>query len=146
MAPLVVVFGGGSVGNAVARVAIEQGKRVRIATRSGRGELPKGADAVKADAGDASSVKSACDGAASVIFCAAPPYTDWPAQYPKMQAGVLEGAAAAGRGGGGCTLEFLSPTRATLHGSVVVFTSAVVTSFQDGGGRLGRLDSWGAWG
>jgi nucleoside-diphosphate-sugar epimerase len=27
---------------------------------------------------------------------AAPPYTDWPAHYPKMMAGVVEGAAAAG--------------------------------------------------
>ena len=91
-----VVFGAGSLGMAVAEVSLASGNRVRVASRSGKGELPAGAEAVKADATDAAAVKAACEGASALIFCAAPPYTDWPALYPAMQRGVVEGAGAAG--------------------------------------------------
>ena len=91
-----VVFGAGSLGYAVAAASLARGNRVRVASRSGKAELPPGAEVVKADATDAAAVKAACAGAEAVIFCAAPPYTDWPALYPPMQRGVVEGAGAAG--------------------------------------------------
>lgn len=91
-----VVFGAGSLGYAVAAASLARGNRVRVVSRSGKAELPPGAEVVKADATDAAAVKAACAGAEAVIFCAAPPYTDWPALYPPMQRGVVEGAGAAG--------------------------------------------------
>lgn len=91
-----VVFGAGALGFAVAQAAINRGHRVKIASRSGSAAAPAGAEVVRADATDAAAVRTACEGATALIFCAAPPYTDWPALYPAMQRGVVEGAGAAG--------------------------------------------------
>ena len=91
-----VVFGAGSLGYAVAAASLANGHQVRIASRSGRADAPPGATVAKADATDPKAVQAACEGASALIFCAAPPYTDWLTQYPAMQRGVVDGAAAAG--------------------------------------------------
>lgn len=98
MPDLHVVFGTGSLGLAVMRELRRRGHRVRMVNRKGRAELPKDPEIeiVAGDASDPASTRTACADAKAVYFTAAPPYTDWPAQYPAMQAGVVEGAAAAG--------------------------------------------------
>lgn len=99
MSELHVVFGSGSLGVAIVRELQRRGHRVRLVNRKGRAQLPEGGAAVEVVAGDASdpaSTRAVCGGAKAVYFTAAPPYTDWPALYPAMQAGVIEGAAAAG--------------------------------------------------
>jgi nucleoside-diphosphate-sugar epimerase len=98
MPDLHVVFGTGSLGLAVMRELRRRGHRVRMVNRKGRAELPKDPEIeiVAGDASDPASTRKACADAKAVYFTAAPPYTDWPAQYPAMQAGVVEGAAAAG--------------------------------------------------
>jgi nucleoside-diphosphate-sugar epimerase len=91
-----VVFGAGSLGYATAAALVARGHTVRVASRSGRGELPPGATSVIADASDPAAVAEAAAGARAIYCCAAPPYTDWPALFPKLQAGLLEGAARSG--------------------------------------------------
>lgn len=91
-----VVFGSGSLGSAVVEQCLARGHRVRVVSRSGRAPLPAGAEAARGDAADAASAREVCKGAAVVYLCAAPAYTDWPSLYPPIQAGVVEGAAAAG--------------------------------------------------
>lgn len=98
MSELHVVFGTGSLGLAVMRELRRRGHRVRMVNRKGRVELPKDPDLeiVAGDASNPASAREVCAGAKAVYFTAAPPYTDWLAHYPAMQAGVVEGAAAAG--------------------------------------------------
>ncbi len=96
MSDLHVIFGVGALGQAVATNALARGHRVRLVSRSGKGSVPAGAEVARADVSDAAAATEAARGAATVYFCAAPPYTDWPAQYPGMQRGVVEAAARVG--------------------------------------------------
>ncbi len=54
-----------------------------------------GAEVVVGDASDATSTREVCRGASVVYNCTNAPYTDWPALFPPLQAGIIEGAAAA---------------------------------------------------
>jgi nucleoside-diphosphate-sugar epimerase len=94
-AQLHVVFGTGSLGLAVMREALRRGHRVRGVSRSGKAELPAGAESARGDASDPSSTREVCKGADAVHVCAAPAYTDWQLFLP-MQTSIVEGAAAAG--------------------------------------------------
>lgn len=96
MSELHVVFGAGALGHAVAREAIARGHRARLVTRSGKGEAPTGCEVGRGDVSDGAAAAEAAAGASVVHFCAAPPYTDWPAHYPGMQRGVVEAAARVG--------------------------------------------------
>lgn len=96
MSEFYVVFGGGALGFSAAKAAIERGHRARIVTRSGKGEVPEGCEVGRADVADAAAATEAAKGATAIVFCAAPPYTDWPAHYPAMQRGVQEAAARTG--------------------------------------------------
>lgn len=91
-----VVFGSGPVGTAVVEVLLEQSKRVRVVTRSGaRKHLPPHVEVVRGDATDATATRQLCVGATHVYNCTNPvDYHRWPEQFPPLQAGVLEGAAA----------------------------------------------------
>lgn len=91
-----VIFGAGPVGLAIMDALIKRGKRVRISSRSGRINAPQGVETVKGDASDPTSTRAICEGATVVYNCTNPPYTQWPELFPLLQAGVLEGAAAAG--------------------------------------------------
>jgi nucleoside-diphosphate-sugar epimerase len=75
---------------------LAQGKRVRVVTRSGaRKHLPAQAEQVRGDATDPSDARQACAGATHVYNCTNPvDYHRWPEQFPPLQRGVLEGAAA----------------------------------------------------
>jgi nucleoside-diphosphate-sugar epimerase len=92
-----VVFGTGPLGVWTMRELIERGKRVRMINRSGRKDgLPAGVEIAKCDAYDVASTTDLTRGAAAVYQCAQPPYNQWAGNFPRMQAAVLDGAAANG--------------------------------------------------
>jgi nucleoside-diphosphate-sugar epimerase len=91
-----VVFGTGPVGLAVMDELVSKGERVRMVNRSGRASVPHGVEVVGGDAADPTFTREASDGASVVYFALNPPYNKWPELFPPLQAGVLEGATAAG--------------------------------------------------
>ena len=93
-----VVYGSGPVGTAVVETLLAQGRPVRVVTRSGsRKHLPAQAEVVRGDATDPADARKVCTGASHVYNCTNPvDYHRWPEQFPPLQRGVLEGAAANG--------------------------------------------------
>jgi nucleoside-diphosphate-sugar epimerase len=92
-----VVYGTGAVGMAVMDELVQRGpRRVRMINRSGRARVPHGVEVVGGDATDEAFTREASDGASVVYFALNPPYDKWPELFPRLQAGVLEGAASAG--------------------------------------------------
>ena len=93
-----VVYGTGPVGTAVIETLVAQGKPVRVVTRSGvRKHLPPSAEVVRGDATDPADARQVCAHATHVYNCTNPvDYHRWPEQFPPLQRGVLEGAAAHG--------------------------------------------------
>lgn len=92
-----VVFGAsGGLGNAVVRELAAQGKRVRGVTRSGTADVPQAVEMVRGDATDPVQTASVCVGADVIYNCANAPYTNWPAEFPPIMHGIIDGAAAAG--------------------------------------------------
>ena len=91
-----VVFGTGPVGMAVMDELVSKGKRVRMVNRSGRAGVPEGVEVIGGDATDKAFTREASAGASVVYFALNPPYTQWTELFPPLQAGVIEGAAAAG--------------------------------------------------
>jgi uncharacterized protein YbjT (DUF2867 family) len=91
-----VVFGTGPVGMSVMDELVLRSKRVRMINRSGRANVPEGVEVVGGDAADPASTREASAGSSVVYFALNPPYDKWPELFPSLQAGVIEGAAAAG--------------------------------------------------
>jgi nucleoside-diphosphate-sugar epimerase len=92
-----VVFGTGAVGMSVMDELIRRGpRRVRMVNRSGRVSVPHGVEVVGGDATDEAFAREASEGASVVYFALNPPYDKWPELFPRLQAGVLEGAASTG--------------------------------------------------
>jgi nucleoside-diphosphate-sugar epimerase len=92
-----VVFGTGAVGMSVMDELIRRGRRrVRMVNRSGRARVSEGVEVVGSDATDEAFAREASEGASVVYFALNPPYDKWPELFPRLQAGVLEGAASAG--------------------------------------------------
>jgi nucleoside-diphosphate-sugar epimerase len=71
-------------------------RRIRVVNRSGKAALPSGVELLAGDAADPTFARRACEGAAVVYQALNPPYTQWPQLFPALQAGVLDGAMAAG--------------------------------------------------
>jgi nucleoside-diphosphate-sugar epimerase len=90
----VVLGASGGVGNAVARALVAQGKRVRGVTRSGKADVPDGVEMMAADIALLDQARAACQGAGVVYFCANPPYTRWPQEFPPLLEGAIAGASA----------------------------------------------------
>ena len=91
-----VVFGTGPVGMAVMDELVCRGKRVRMVNRGGRANLPEGVEVVGGDATDPAFTREVSVGASTIYNALNPPYNKWPELFPALQAGVLEGTAAAG--------------------------------------------------
>jgi nucleoside-diphosphate-sugar epimerase len=91
-----VIFGTGPLGTSVMRQLVGKGRRVRVVNRSGKADVPTGVEVARADAMDPAGAREVCKGAAVVYNCANAPYTEWVTLFPRIQAGILEGAAAAG--------------------------------------------------
>jgi nucleoside-diphosphate-sugar epimerase len=83
-----VVLGAGPVGRAVVDELRQQGRRVRLVTRSGK-STPVGVESVLGDALEADSLSRACAGATTIYHCASPAYHRWPELFPRLQANVI---------------------------------------------------------
>ena len=91
-----VIFGTGPAGTSLASELVTRGRRVRLVNRSGKGEVPAGAELVAGDATRLDLVQDLCAGAAVVYNCLHAPYQQWPETLPRLQENMIEGAAAAG--------------------------------------------------
>lgn len=95
-APRHVIFGTGAIGLATLDALHRRGESVRLVNRSGRAAVPAGVEVVAGDARDARFTAEVARGAAVVYQTLAPPYPEWTAQFPALQAGVLAAAEANG--------------------------------------------------
>lgn len=92
-----VVIGAGPTGRGVAERLRSDGRRVRVVTRSGRGDLPEGAERVAADVGDPEAARRACAEARVVFGCVGlPGYQGWEEKWPGIMEGLLAGAESSG--------------------------------------------------
>lgn len=94
-----VIFGTGALGLSLAEQLTLQGKKVRLINRSGKWPVANPDpqwEIAAADAADPVSAASACRGAEAVYHCMGLPYSEWKDLMPKMMAGLIEAAAAAG--------------------------------------------------
>ena len=91
-----IVFGTGQVGRLVAGQLAALGHDVVAVNRSGRGNI-QGAQVVAGDATDPTFTSRVAAHADVVYFCLnATNYSQWAAEFPPLQRGVLAGAQAAG--------------------------------------------------
>jgi nucleoside-diphosphate-sugar epimerase len=91
-----VIFGGGQVGQPLARILGERGLRVRVVKRSAG--APDGVELMRGDAADPNFCRDAARGAATVYHCMNPPYSThiWANMIPKYINNLI--AAAGGTG------------------------------------------------
>ena len=89
-----VVLGAGPVGRSVAAALAARGVTPAVVTRSGTA-VPS-ASSRTADISDPAQAAAAVAGAQVVFQCTSPAYHRWPAQFPALQASVVDAAAAAG--------------------------------------------------
>jgi nucleoside-diphosphate-sugar epimerase len=91
-----VVFGTGAIGLATCDALRRRGEAVRLVNRSGSAAVPDDVEVVGGDARDAEFITAVARGAAVVYQTLNPPYHEWVAQFPALQAGVLAAAEATG--------------------------------------------------
>lgn len=91
--PTHVVLGAGPVGRAVVAALVARGIEPVVVTRSGAA-VP-GAVTHAADVTDPDQAATALAGADVVFQCAQPAYHRWPQEFPALQAGIVDAAAAA---------------------------------------------------
>jgi nucleoside-diphosphate-sugar epimerase len=94
--PRHVIFGTGAVGLATLDALRRRGETVRLVNRSGHARVPDDVEVVAGDASDPAFTAAVADGASVVYQTLNPPYHQWTAQFPALQAGVLAGAEATG--------------------------------------------------
>ena len=91
-----VVFGTGAVGLATLDALRSRGESVRLVNRSGHAPVAEDVEVVGGDAGDPEFATAVSAGAQVVYQALNPPYHQWAAQFPRLQAGVLAAAQANG--------------------------------------------------
>jgi nucleoside-diphosphate-sugar epimerase len=91
-----VIFGTGAVGLATFQALRRRGEKVRLVNRSGHAPTPDDVEVVGGDARDPDFATAAAEGARVVYQTLNPPYTEWTAQFPALQDGVLAAAQATG--------------------------------------------------
>ncbi|WP_072691562.1 NAD-dependent epimerase/dehydratase family protein [Rhodococcus marinonascens] len=98
MSNIEIVTGAGPVGWAVASQLAEQGRRVRVLTRSGSGPDHPLIERRKVDVSDAASLSEALDGAIAVYHCIHAAYNAeaWERELPAAERTVLESAGQVG--------------------------------------------------
>lgn len=96
--PLHVIFGTGPVGCWTARALRDMGLAVRAVNRSGKRPdlMPDAVEIVSADASDPNQAIAAAAGATVIYQALNPPYHQWHALFPALQAGALAAAKATG--------------------------------------------------
>ncbi|HWM00711.1 MAG TPA: NAD-dependent epimerase/dehydratase family protein [Actinophytocola sp.] len=99
-----VIFGTGAIGLATFDALRRRGETVRLVNRTGRARLPDNTrvgagddvEVVGGDASDPAFTTAVARGAAVVYQTLNPPYDQWTAQFPALQAGVLAAAEVTG--------------------------------------------------
>jgi nucleoside-diphosphate-sugar epimerase len=91
-----VIFGTGAIGLATLDALRRRGETVRLVNRSGHARVPDDVEVVGGDARDPAFTTVAAHGAAVIYQTLNPPYDQWTAQWPALQAGVLAAAEATG--------------------------------------------------
>jgi len=94
--PRHVIFGTGAIGLATFEALRRRGETVRLVNRSGHARVPDDTEVIGGDARDPDFTASVAKGARVVYQTLNPPYSDWAAQFPALQTGVLAAAEAAG--------------------------------------------------
>lgn len=67
-----------------------------MVNRSGQATVPDSVEVIAANAYDPASTRAATTGASVVYQCAQPAYTQWPEQFPALQAAIVDGVATNG--------------------------------------------------
>lgn len=91
-----VIFGTGAVGLATLDALHREGHTVRVINRSGRADVPDDVEVVGGDAADPEFAAAVSAGARVVYQALSPPYAEWSARFPALQAAVLAAAQAVG--------------------------------------------------
>jgi nucleoside-diphosphate-sugar epimerase len=91
-----VIFGTGAIGLATLDALRRRGETARLVNRSGHARVPDDVEVIGGDASDPAFTTAAAHGAAVIYQTLNPPYPQWTAQFPALQAGVLGAAEAAG--------------------------------------------------
>jgi nucleoside-diphosphate-sugar epimerase len=94
--PQHVIFGTGAIGLATFEAIRRRGETVRLVNRSGHAPVPGNIEVIGGDARDPEFTAGVARGARVVYQTLNPPYPDWTAQFPALQAGVLAAAQMAG--------------------------------------------------
>jgi nucleoside-diphosphate-sugar epimerase len=96
MTDLHVVLGTGAIGLALVDDLVASGRPVRAVNRSGRAEVPAGAEVLAGDLTDTAFADRAAAGAAVVYQCLNPPYHRWVEEFPGLQDAAVHAARASG--------------------------------------------------
>jgi nucleoside-diphosphate-sugar epimerase len=91
-----VIFGTGAIGLATYDALRRRGESVRLVNRSGHARVPDDVEVIGGDARDCAFTCAVAQGAAVLYQTLNPPYHQWTAQWPPLQAGVLAAAQATG--------------------------------------------------
>ncbi|MDR6508125.1 NAD-dependent epimerase/dehydratase family protein [Arthrobacter oryzae] len=91
-----VIFGTGAIGLATLDALQRRRRTVRLVNRSGQAPVPDGIEVAAGDASDPVFASEAARGAAVVYQTLNPPYSQWSAQFPALQSGVLAAAESSG--------------------------------------------------
>ncbi|MFJ9844155.1 NAD-dependent epimerase/dehydratase family protein [Kitasatospora sp. NPDC101155] len=93
-----LVVGHGPAGAATARLLAEQGRRVRVVTRTGRpaGQAVEGVEHLALDASDPAGLAQAARGAVALYGCAAPPLPQWTERWPALNSALCAAAEDSG--------------------------------------------------
>jgi nucleoside-diphosphate-sugar epimerase len=91
-----VIFGTGAIGLAILDALRRRGETARVINRSGHADVPDDVEVVGGDARDPAFAAAASVGARVVYQTLNPPYHEWTAQFPALQAAVLAAAQATG--------------------------------------------------
>jgi nucleoside-diphosphate-sugar epimerase len=92
-----VVVGAGPIGTALAVRLADEGRAVRVVTRSGRGPERASIQRLALDATDRDALARAADGASVLYNCANPgTYATWERAWPPLAAAILFAAESSG--------------------------------------------------
>jgi len=91
-----VVFGAGSLGLAVMRQLLARGRRTWIVSRTGKVAVPSQVQVIRSDGSDVAAMSEICRWASVIYNCAEVYFLDWEEFLPRIQAGLIAGAALAG--------------------------------------------------
>jgi nucleoside-diphosphate-sugar epimerase len=91
-----VIFGTGAIGLATLEALRRRGETARLVNRSGVARVSDDIEVLAGDARDPTFATASARGASVVYQTMNPPYHQWAAQFPALQAGVLAAAEATG--------------------------------------------------